>query len=74
MKTIEDSPRSGASVGKYRVFIGWADPDSMSLGDSDPLREPPVKIPQKIRAEGILFTIPSNGTANADFHLTRENH
>lgn len=73
LKTVEEKPRKGVSVGEYRVFIGWVDPDSMSLGDSEPQRQPPVKIPVNIQTEGVLFTVPPNGIQTADFHLTNKN-
>jgi hypothetical protein len=73
LKTVEENPRKGVSVGEYRVTIGWVDPDSMSLGDSEPQRQPPVNIPVNIQTEGVLFTVPPKGTPNADFYLTNKN-
>ncbi|MDR2440371.1 MAG: hypothetical protein LBE12_13505 [Planctomycetaceae bacterium] len=73
LKTVEENPRNGTSVGKYRVIIGWVDPDSMLLGDSEPQRQPPVKIPENVQTEGIIFIVPPNGTQTANFHLTTEN-
>jgi hypothetical protein len=73
LKTVEENPRNGVSVGEYRVFIGWVDPDSMALGDSEPQRQPPVKLPTKIQTDGIIFTVPPNGTQTANFHLTSNN-
>ncbi|MDR0610389.1 MAG: YbfJ family protein [Planctomycetaceae bacterium] len=73
LKTVEENPRNGVSVGEYRVIIGWVDPNSMSLGDSEPQRQPPVNIPTNVQTEGILFTVPPKGTQTADFHLTNPN-
>ncbi|MDR1270847.1 MAG: hypothetical protein LBK82_15135 [Planctomycetaceae bacterium] len=69
LKTVEENPRNGASVGEYRVLIGWVDPNSMALGDSESQRQPPAKIPEKIQTDGIIFTVPPNGIQTANFHL-----
>lgn len=70
LKTIEDYPRVGVSVGEYRVRISWFDPNGHTVGETEPERKPPIQIPLKYQIDGITFNVPEKGTKTAKFQLT----
>lgn len=68
---LVSSRKSGAFPGEYVVYLNWKDPDA----DPNPIEgvtvpNPcPYKIPTRAGSGRISFTVPPEGTKEADFHF-----
>jgi hypothetical protein len=63
--------RSGAFPGEYAVSISWKNPvaESVSIAEAVETDESPYKIPSRAKNGEMMFTIPPQGTKNADFEF-----
>jgi len=59
----------GAAAGEYVVKFGWSDPNPPADESGTPAR-PPYQLPEDAQINGIRFTVPTQGTKEADFQLT----
>lgn len=63
--------KSGAFPGEYVVYLNWNDPDA-APNPIEGITVPnpcPYNIPTRARSGQIPFTVPSEGTREADFHF-----
>jgi hypothetical protein len=68
-----NSKKRGAIPGNYAVFISWKNPEAESVNIAE---EPtnktnscPYKIPTRAQNGEMMFTVPPEGTKNADFEF-----
>jgi len=59
----------GAAAGEYVVKFGWLDPNPPEDESGAPAR-PPFQLPEDAQITGMKFTVPAQGTKEADFQLT----
>jgi hypothetical protein len=64
--------RNGIEPGKYTVFMGWKNPNSIELpeGATSALVTAPYKFPEKISNGNVIVTINESGTNRVVFRVT----
>jgi hypothetical protein len=68
--SLINSKKRGAIPGNYAVFISWKDPNpDPSIGEGSTKSNCPYKIPTRAQNGEMMFTIPPEGTKNADFEF-----
>ena len=69
LSTLGETRGPGAAAGEYVVKFGWLDP-APPEDESTPPTKAPYQLPQDVQLNGIKFTVPAQGTTEADFQLT----
>ena len=71
---LVDSKKKGAMPGEYVVYISWQDPNhdpsvDIEAADYKFVDKCPYKIPTRARNGELMFTIPPEGTKEANFEF-----
>ncbi|MDR2438061.1 MAG: hypothetical protein LBE12_01655 [Planctomycetaceae bacterium] len=68
--SLMHSKKRGAMPGNYAVFISWKDPNpDPNIEEGSTKSNCPYKIPTRAKNGEMMFTIPPEGTQNADFEF-----
>ncbi|MDR2754112.1 MAG: hypothetical protein LBC20_00255 [Planctomycetaceae bacterium] len=70
--SLMHNKKRGAVPGNYAVFISWKNPEAESVNIADVTSKTnscPYKIPTRATNGEMMFTVPLEGTKNADFEF-----
>ncbi|MDR0338207.1 MAG: hypothetical protein LBI18_14080 [Planctomycetaceae bacterium] len=68
--SLMNSKKRGAVPGNYAVFISWKDPNpDPNIEEGSTKSNCPYKIPTRAKTGEMMFTVPVEGTKNADFEF-----
>ena len=72
--SLVNSKKKGAMPGEYVVYLSWQDPNpdtsvDIESPDYKHVEKCPYKIPTRARNGELMFTIPPDGTNDADFEF-----
>ncbi len=70
LKTLENTPINGAGIGENRVILKWIDkeyPFTWIEHKAPKRKSAPYALPLQARSGKMRFTVPADGTENADF-------
>jgi hypothetical protein len=68
LSPLDKKRKSGIAPGDYIVKFGWQNPNP-PINETEPQPKPPYKLPEEVQMKGLPFTVPANGSANADFQF-----
>ncbi|MDR0705977.1 MAG: hypothetical protein LBF88_13475 [Planctomycetaceae bacterium] len=68
--TLMKTKKRGAMPGNYAVFLSWNDPETKGNDETtNKTNSCPYKIPTRATNGAMMFTVPPEGTKNADFEF-----
>ncbi|MDR1964649.1 MAG: hypothetical protein LBQ50_12785 [Planctomycetaceae bacterium] len=69
--SLVQNKKAGAFPGEYAVYLSWKNPNAepVNIAETTEINLCPYKIPGRATSGEMMFTVPPEGTQNADFEF-----